>query len=347
MTSADVSERTQTAEGASSVPPPNRHRAALEVAERLGLPLLFLALVVVFSVLRPETFPTLANARTIASSQAVMAVSALALLFPLLAGRFDISVGANVGIASIATAAAMSSHHLSVAIAAGIGVLCGCLIGLVNGVLIAYFGIDSIICTIGVATVLGGVVFAYTDGIPVSTGISPTLTNLSIQRVAGIPALFVIMVVLALTVWAVMARFTFGRQLAAIGSNEVAARLTGLPIRRLVLLSFVCSGLLSGGAGVMLVAAQGNGNPQVGGIAFLLPALAAVFLGATTIFPGRYNVPGTVIAILFVGTAVSGLTLMGAQTWITDAFNGTAVIVAVGAAAAFRRRRTGQQALGH
>lgn len=314
--------------------------------ERFGLPVLMLAMIGAFSAARPETFATAANWRVIATSQSVLAIAAIALIFPLVAGRFDISVGANVGISSIATAGAMSNNHLPLIVAILVGVGLGAVIGLVNGVLVAYLGVNSIISTIGVSTVLGGLVFAYTNGVPLGTGLSPILTDLGTKSVANLPVIFLVMIATAIASWVVLTRSTYGRRLTAVGSNEVAANLTGLSVQRIVLISFVASGLLSGIAGVLQVAVQGSGNPQVGGIAFMLPALAAVFLGATTLIPGTYNVAGTILALFFVGIAVSGLTLLGAQSWITDVFNGGAVVIAVALAAHFRRRRTGTVTLG-
>ncbi len=193
---------------------------------------------------------------------------------------------------------------------------------------------------------IGGIVQAYTKGIPISAGLSPSLTGLSNQLFIGIPVLFVLMLIIAAAVWFVLEQSVPGRNLASVGSSEKAAALIGLPVRRTVLLSFVAAGLLAGIAGVLQIASQGNGNPQVGGIGFMLPALAAVFLGATTIKPGTYNLIGTVIGLFFVGTAISGLSLMGVEPWITDVFNGLAVIIAVGLSAVFRRRRTGAAAIG-
>ena len=104
--------------------------------------------------------------------------------------------------------------------------------------------------------------------------------------------------------------------------------------------------MLAGVAGILQIAAQGAADPQVGGITFILPAIAAAFLGATTWRPGRFNVPGTLIALLFLGTTVSGLALVGTEPWVTDVFNGAAIIVAIGLSAQFRRRRTGELEIG-
>ena len=212
--------------------------------------------------------------------------------------------------------------------------------------LVAYLGVNSIIATLGVGIILNGLVQAYTEGIPVSSGLSPALTGLSADLLLGIPVLFLIMLVIGAATSVLLNHTTFGRYMVATGANEVAARLNGMPTRRILLGSFVVGGLLAGSAGVLQVAAQGNGNPQVGGIPFILPALAAVFLGATTLKPGTYNVGGTILGLFFIGIAVSGLALHGAQPWVTDVFNGAAVVVAVTLSAQFRRRRTGASELG-
>jgi ribose transport system permease protein len=133
----------------------------------------------------------------------------------------------------------------------------------------------------------------------------------------------------------------------AIGSNASAARLNGVDVRRTVMMSFVAAGLVSGAGGVLQVAAQGSGDPNVGGLNFLLPALAAVFLGATSIHPGRYNVIGTLIAIVFIATVESGLILLGLKPWVSDVFNGASVVIAIALSAQIKRRRTGTLDIGN
>lgn len=276
----------------------------------------------------------------------MVAVAALALIFPLMTGRFDISVGGILGICSIGCAATMSSHGFALVPAIAFGLAMGLFIGLVNGCVVAYLGVNSIIGTLGTATVMAGLITAYTTGIPVTTGLSPTLTELGSKEIAGIPTLFLIMLVISAVVWYVLTQTPFGRQLAAVGINQRAAELTGLRVRRIVMLSFVLSGLFAAAAGVLQVGAQGSGDPQSGGIGFILPAIAAVFLGATTWTPGRFNVPGTIIALFFLGTTVSGLALVGAEPWVSEAFNGTAIVVAIALSVQFRRRRTGEVEIG-
>ena len=329
--------------------PTFRHRRrfdALHNLERFGLLLLYIAIVVLFSILRPGTFPTEANWQSIATSESVLAVAAIALVVPLIGGRFDVSVGANLSLCSIATAAVMSKYGVTLVPAVAIGILLGCFVGAINGFLVAYVGVNSIIGTLGTTTIMGGIVTGYTQGIPISTGLSSKLTNLAIDTVAGVPVIFIVMLGVSLVAWFILTQTPAGRKLSAVGSNLSAARLTGLPVNRIVLLCFVGAGGLAGIAGVMEIAANGNADPQVGGIDFILPALAAAFLGATTWRPGVYNVPGTILALFFLGTAISGLTLVGVAPWITDVFNGAAIVVAVALSALVRNRRAGAIEIG-
>jgi ribose transport system permease protein len=318
----------------------------LTLLERFGLLMLFAALVALFSLLRPDTFATTANWQTIATSQSVLAVAALALIVPLISGRFDVSVGAILGLCSIACTAAMSKHGFALVPAIAIALAIGALLGAVNGIIVAYLGVNSIIATLGTSTIMGGLVSAYTNGIPISSGLSTQLTDFSAKMVLGVPALFVVMLAFAVVVWFLLTQTPYGRNLAAIGSNLRAAVLTGVDVQRKVMWSFVLSGLLAGVAGVLQVGATGSGDPSVGGINFIVPALAAVFLGATTWHPGKYNVPGTILGLFFVGTAVSGLALLGVRPWVTDVFNGSAVVIAIIVSAQFRRRRTGASEVG-
>jgi ribose transport system permease protein len=314
--------------------------------EQTGLILLFALVIVVFGVLRGETFLTPANWRSIATSQSVLGVAAIALMVPLIGNRFDISVGANLGICAMACGAVMRDLGLPLPLAVIVGIALGSAIGLINGYIVAYLGVNSIIATLGMSVVLQGIVQGYTGGIPISTHLSSIVTNMSIQRLLGIPVLFLLMCLIAIATWYVLNQTSYGRCLSAVGSNLEAARLAGIPVRRIVMLSLVGSGLLAGTAGVLQIAAQGNADPQVGGIPFILPALAAVFLGATVWRPGKYNVVGTLIGLFFIAATISGLSLVGTRPWITDVFNGLAIVVALAVSAQLRTRRKGSADVG-
>ena len=321
-------------------------RAARGSLERWALLIIFIVMIGVFAIAIPGTFTSYANIRVILNGQAVIAIAALALLIPLVGGRFDVSIGSIIGLSSITTASAMSHFELPAAVAMALGVVVGCVVGIVNGFFIAYLGVNSLIATLGTATIIVGLIQWYTGGAPVSSGIDPSLTSISVAQVLGVPLLAIIMTIAAVAIWYVLTQTVYGRQLTAIGVNLEASRLSGLPVRRHIFMSFVLSGSVAGVAGTLQLARQGSGDPSLGGVEFILPALAAVFLGATAFQPGRYNVPGTILGLFFVGVAVSGLSLLGAKPWVQPVFNGAIVLLAVAASQLATRRRTGTAPIG-
>ncbi len=326
---------------------PARERPSrLRSAERFGVLFLLAGVIAFFSIAYGDTFATTENFQNIAISQSVLAIVALAILIPLIGGRFDVSIGGNLGLCAIAGAALMSELSLPLPLVFLACAAIGATLGLINGVIVAYLGVNSIIATLGTGTIMAGLVQAYTEGVPINTGISPTLTDLNTSTVLGVPLLFLVMLAISVAVWFLVTQTPFGRQLVATGSNLTAARLTGMDVRRLIMGSFVAAGLVAGIGGVLQVAAQGSGDPSVGGLAFILPAIAAVFLGATTWRPGQYNVPGTLIGLFFVSTTISGLVLAGVAPWVTDVFNGGAVVIAIVISAQLRRKRTGTLEVG-
>jgi ribose transport system permease protein len=214
----------------------------------------------------------------------------------------------------------------------------GAAIGLVNGVLVAKVRVNALITTLGVATVIAGLISLYTKGTTIVSGISHDLINLGQGEWLGIPRTTFFLIAVAVLVAYVLGATIYGRRLRLVGSNPAAAQLVGLRLDRLVLSTFVFTGALAGVAGALLVARNGNANPASGN-EYTLLAVAAAFLGATSIKPGQFNVLGTLVAIFFLAFSVNGLNLAGVDPWINDVFNGTALVVAVGLSAVFARQR--------
>jgi ribose transport system permease protein len=315
----------------------------LGLLERYALVLLFIAMLLFFSFWgkTSSTFPTSANIKNVLGNQSVSGILAMAIIIPLVCGVFDFSVGSVAGLSQVLCAGFMSrlGMPLVFAIICAIGV--GALIGLSNGNTVARVGVNSLIVTLGVSSVALGIVEWYTNGQQIINGISKNLTNVGTGNWIGIPRTVFFLVVIALAVYYLLEHTPFGRYLHSIGSNPEAARLVGLPVERYVLISFVLSGSLAGLAGVLLVARNGGASPQVGTVTDTLQALSAAYLGATAIKPGRFNVLGTLIAILFLSFTVTGLSLAGVADWINDVFNGAALFVAVLISTIIGRRRTG------
>jgi ribose transport system permease protein len=319
----------------------DRRDRVLELVERYALVAVFVAVMLFFSLWgeTSDTFATSANIRNVLGSQAVVAILALAIMFPLVCGEFDFSVGPVAGISQVLTAGFMARLGVPLVVAVIVGVGVGALVGIVNGVTVGRIGVNSLIVTLGISTVLSGIVSWYTNSQAIITGISTDLVDLGSGDWFGVPRTVYVLVAVAVLVYYLLEHTPFGRHLYAIGSNRRAARLVGLPVERLVLLAFVLSATLAGLAGVLLVARNGSASPQVGTVGDSLQALAAAFLGATTIRPGRFNVLGTLVAIFLLAFTVTGLSLAGVAGWINDVFNGAALFVAVLISTVVGRRR--------
>jgi ribose/xylose/arabinose/galactoside ABC-type transport system permease subunit len=214
----------------------------------------------------------------------------------------------------------------------------GAVIGLANGVLVTRFRLNSFVTTLAVATLLGGLIQWYTGGQTILVGISPDLVVFGSSTVAGIPRVVVVVAVIAAVLWYVLSHTPYGRSLYAIGANRRAAALVGIRSDRYVTISFTMAGTLASVVGILQLARTGSATAD-SGTSLLFPALAAAFLGATAMRPGFFNVVGTLIGVLFVSVAVSGLTLAGAQAWVSPVFNGAALLAAVGLSSYLGRHR--------
>lgn len=302
-----------------------------------GLLVLLVLLIVVFSLLKPDTFLTYFNIRSILSNKSVQALVALSVFIPMTANQFDLSAGFNIGISQV-FAIGLQAQGLPWWAAVIVVVLMGAFVGLLNGLLVTRIRIDSFIATLGTGTVLYGLNAWYTGGQQVLGDLSPAF--LAISGNIGIvpaPALYVLVVSLAL--WLVFEFLPLGRYLYVLGASPRAAELNGISAKRYVTLGFVAAGTLAAFAGVVLQSQLQVGQSSVGQ-EYLLPAFTAALLGATSIRPGRVNVWGTVLAVAVLAVTVAGLNQLGAPFFVEPLFNGSMLILAVGLAVQAAQRRT-------
>lgn len=300
------------------------------VLERAGIPS-FLVVMIVFFWLIPNTsglFMTSANIQNIIANQSVTGLVALAMLTPLLAGYFDLSVAATAGVSNVMVGSLIATHHQPVFVAVTAGILSGVVVGVINGFLIAVLRLNAFITTLGTYILMSGLLQLYTGGRTINQGIPLSFSLWSAGKWFGIARPFWLLMIIAVLVWFVVKQTPFGRKLVAIGSNEPAARLAGFRVDRAVFLTFVLAGFLAGIAGALLTTRNG-GADSTSAISYLFPALASVFLGQTAINPGQPNVWGTIFGLFLVAVAVDGFTLMGAASWVSEAFNGLALVFAV------------------
>ncbi|MCW2830771.1 MAG: inner-rane translocator [Aeromicrobium sp.] len=338
--SHSTTEKSATAATPSSASPKRRTTLnVVDVLERAGLPL-FLVALIVFFLLNPTSaapFRSSPNIQNLLGNQSVTALVALAMVIPLVAGYFDLSVAAIAGLANVTAASVMATHGQSIVVGLLAAIVVGVLAGGVNAFLVAGLKLNGFIATLGTYTLLGGFLQYYTKGTTI-LGVPPEFGNWGSLKFLGLPRPFWLLMAVAVVIWYVMMHTPFGRKLEAIGSNEGAARLVGISVDRLVGLSFIGSALVASIAGALLTSRQGGADPT-SGPAYLFPALAAVFLGATAIRPGRYNVWGSIFGIFLIAVAINGFTFLGAASWVSSVFNGGALVAAVAISTLMGRAR--------
>lgn len=284
-------------------------------------------LIALFSILLPATFPTATNATAILGNEAVGAMLAVGLLIPVVAGYFDISVAGILTLSMIVSAGMFDQFGSSTLLACLAGVGTGVVVGAINGISVAWLRINSLVATLATGSCALGVALWWTNGSIFSANVPAGFRALG-DRVLGIPLPVIYTIVVAAIVWWILDHTPVGRYLYSMGDNHEAAYLVGLPTGLLTMGSFVASGSIAGLAGVVEAAILGSGNPQVGA-SFLLPAFAAVFLGATIFHIGRYNLIGTVTAVVLLAVIVSGLQQFGFPFYIEPLLKGGVLLLAV------------------
>src|SRR3954447_8868780 len=301
-----------------------------------GLLILLILLVLVFSALKPDTFLTYFNIRSILSNKSVQALVALSVLIPMASNQLDLSAGFNVGISQV-LAIGLQGQGLPWWSAIGAVLAMGALVGLINGILVTRVKIDSFIATLGTGTILYGLNAWYTGGQQVLASLPPEFLALS-GNIGIVPAPAIYACVVAIALWIVFEYLPLGRFLYVLGASPRAAELNGISAKRYITLGFVAAGLLAAFAGIVLQSQLQVGQSSVGQ-EYLLPAFTAALLGATSVRPGRVNVWGTVLAVAVLAVTVAGLNQLGAPFFVEPLFNGAMLILAVGLAVQATHRR--------
>ena len=299
----------------------------------------WVALIIVFSLWIPSLFFQLDNAKTVLAFQAISAIVALGLIVPVASGAFDLTIAGTMTVSGCFTGWALLQHK-GVVFAVGGAFVIAILIGLFNALVVVKFKVDSFIGTLGVGSILLSIAFMITGGgqqVLSEDGYGPFM-QFARQQWFGVQASVYYAAAIAVIIWWALEYTPGGRYLYAVGGNPVAARLAGVKVGRVVTLSFVTSAVVAAIAGIVLLSTTATATTDMGN-PYLLPAFSAVFLGATQIRPGRVNVVGTLVAILLLATGVNGLQLAGAPSYVTQLFNGAALIVAMALAARTARRR--------
>ena len=305
--------------------------------ERFALLVVWLIAIVAFSMVMPSSFPTWGNFSIMFASYAPAAILALAIIVPLTAGDYDLLVGATLTLSASTIGVLNVWNHVPIGQVVFVVLAMGAVVGLIHALFIVYFRVPSLVVTLGSTSVMSGLVQWMTDSSTIG-GIDRSLIMATVgYRLFGIPYAFYYALAAALVMWYIFDYAPLGRRLLFVGRGREVARLNGIAVDRVRVGALVMSAVLSSAAGILYAGLLGSADPY-SGLNYLLPAFAAAFLGATTIQPGRFNPWGTVVAVFFLATGITGLSMLGIPLWVTNVFNGGALILAVTISQITRRR---------
>lgn len=284
-------------------------------------------MLIVFSVAASATFPTSLTLQTTLADSAITGLLALGMMLPLVTGIFDLSIASISGFAMVLASWLNVRHGLGAVPVCVVTLLASCVFGAISAVLVTRLRVNSLVTTLGVSTVALGVTELLAGGNSITPQFGSAFEDLGRAALLGIPLPFLFVLVIAGTLHYVLEHTTVGRRLQATGGNPVAARLAGVRVRRLQAGVLLVSALMGGFTGLVLAAKVGVATDSTAP-GFLLPAVAALFLGATQIKEGA-NAWGTVLGVLILATGIKGLQLLGAAPGVADFFSGAVLLVAV------------------
>ena len=293
-----------------------------------GTILALVLMISVFSALQPDTFATFNNFRNIFNDMAISAIIAAGLTVPLVGGDFDLSIGYVASFSGLLVVGLLSNNQwpIPVAILAVVGI--GSLIGIVNGVIVSKIGVNAFIATLGTGTVVVGLNYAYSGGIPLQLTHALSFTDISIGRTWGVPHLVIIMVVVLAVLWVLLNRTVQGQHIKAIGVSAENSRRAGISVDRSRIVAFAVAGACAAITGILMASNLGSGQVAAGD-GFMLTSFAAAFLGSAALREGQFHILGTFIGVMTVAVGNNGLAMIGAPIFTQYLFSGSLLVVAV------------------
>ena len=293
-------------------------------AGRLGGLIALIILIAVASFLS-DRFLTVPNLLNVLRQVAIVGILALGMTFVILTAGIDLSIGSVLGLSVVLYAGLLEGHGLPASIS--LGLLAGAGAGLVNGIGVAYAGIPAFIMTLGMLSFARGLGFIYTGGTPIPI-LNEAFYNFGNGYALGMPIPALVLIATLLVSAFVLGMTPFGRSVYAIGSNEEAARMSGVAVRRYQTIVYVISGGMAALAGVVYASQLGIGTP-IAGQGYELDAIAAVVVGGTSLFGGKGSVWGTFIGTLIIGVLANTLNLNGVDPFVQQLVKGALIVVAV------------------
>lgn len=297
------------------------------VIRNCGTWLALALIVLVFTLLRPESFGTLNNFLNITRQISLLVMISLGATMVMSVGEFDLSVGGMASLGGI-LAAVLAVRGVPLALCFTLPLLAGALVGLVNGWIVARFRVLSFITTLGMSTILTGVIYHLSGGSTVFENIPEGFSLLGTARLGRVPLLSVLMALYVAAFWFLQEHMAFGRRLYAIGGNEEAARIAGIRVARNKTAAFVLCAMMACVTGMLIASRVGSANTSAGE-GYFLQSYAAVFIGCTASRKGVPNAVGTLAGAAILGVLANGLTVMQMPTYAQNVITGAIIILAV------------------
>ncbi|MEJ3652522.1 ABC transporter permease [Actinomycetes bacterium KLBMP 9759] len=322
----------------ATAPAPERPQQAVLGWLRGQYPLYILIVLLIIASVSSPAFLTPTNLTNLMLQMSIIGVVVMAELIVVLTGGIDISVGSALGLAAVLCAGLFNGE--SVLLALVVAIVVGGVIGLLNGWLVAFRGLEPFIVTLGMLALARGLVYAYGEGIPINPGAADEFAQIGQTTLVGIPVLALIWIGVVLIVAFLLVRTVWGRRVYAIGSNEEAARSSGIPVRSTVWSVYALAGILVGLGGWMFLARFASGTALAGNL-MELEAIAAVVIGGARLSGGYGRVFGAVVGTIIFQVIANLLSLLNVSTFLQDAFRGALILVAVTLATVqFTRKRS-------
>ena len=311
-------------------------RAALA---HLGMSFLAVLLIGVVLSLGSDVFFTQANLLNVLRQAALLFLIASGLTLVILTAGLDLSVGANLGMSACLAASVLKATG-SPLLGALTGLMSGLGIGLTNGLLVTALRIPPFIATYGMLWVLHGLSYWYMAGDTIY-GFPPGFREIGSGYAVGVPIPIYLMFVFLEIGWLFLERTTWGQEVYAIGANPVAARLSGIPVRRRLALVYTVSGGMAGLAALVYLARLNSAESDIGE-PLLLPAIAAVLIGGASLFGGVGTIAGTLIGAIILTLVLNGMNLLAVSANWQPFITGTIVLIGVLLDMWARRRAEGE-----
>jgi ribose transport system permease protein len=318
-------------------PPTRRILSALSPANIAAI-YVWIVLIVVFAVWSPSLFLTGVTVKRVLNESAITGIAALAVVLPLAAGVFDLSIGSTIGLSGIVAGWLLAKTGLSPAVVILLALAVGLLVGALNGVVVVVMRINSFIGTLATGSIIAAITLGLSGDQILTDRTAGPFAQFANANWGGVEMPVLYMLVLTLVLGFVLEQTVFGRFTYAAGYNPDVTRLVGVSVERIRITTLLFSGVVSALAGVALTANIEAADPS-NGPSYLIPAFSAAFLGASQFRRGRFNPWGTVVAVLMLTTGSIGLLLVGAPQWSPQVFQGAVLIAAVGLGIIQGRRR--------